>query len=65
MNDIYIISLINFKWTKIVIYDYLPRNRAEHCAICFNNMKLIVFGGINNQKYLGSDFYVVDLGKII
>jgi hypothetical protein len=63
LNDVYMISLINLKWTKVALYDYLPRNRSEHCAQCFDESKLLVLGGINSDKYLGSDFYVIDFGK--
>jgi len=65
LNDVYMISLINLKWTKVALYDYLPRNRSEHCAECIDDSKLLILGGINSDRYLGSDFYVIDFGILL
>jgi len=62
-NDIYILDLEKYKWTKINVYNDLPIRRAEHCSILLDK-KLIVFGGINSKCYVGSELYVVNFGKI-
>ncbi len=59
-NDIHVFDLENFTWINVKILDKLPTERAEHSSVIHGN-KIFIFGGINMNKYLGSDFYVINL----
>ena len=59
-NDFHVFDLENFSWSRVIIYDKIPCERAEHSSVIFAN-KLYIFGGINMNKYMGSDFYVINL----
>ena len=59
-KDIFLISLDSFKWVEVHVFNQLPRDTCEHSASLYNNTKVIIFGGINNLKYLGSDIYMIN-----
>ena len=43
-----------------MIFDRSPNETAEHSS-CIYGSNLLIFGGINDDKYLGSDIYVINL----
>ena len=64
LNDTYIFDLENFEWTKIELYsnniDFKVISRYGHKSTIFSN-KLIIFGGMNNNNYIGSSLFIVNL----
>ena len=62
LNDIYILDLYSFNWTRVYTFIISPKDRGQHCTVVYNN-KLIIFGGISATKYLGSELFVVNFGK--
>ena len=64
LNDTFIFDLENFEWVSIILYSQLNGfkvlNRCGHQSAIFSN-KLIIFGGMNNNNYLGSSLFIVNL----
>ena len=61
-NDLYVFDLDLFVWVRVNLFDQVPGERAEHSAVVYKD-KYIIFGGININNYLGSDFNFVNLSK--
>ena len=61
-NDIFLLDLDSFCWHEVIMYDEMPIERHCHSTIIFDNM-LIVFGGMGNNKFIGSDLYLINMGK--
>jgi hypothetical protein len=59
-DDFYILDLHNLTWIKVNIFDKIPKPRSEHCSLVMFN-KLILFGGINAESFVGSEFFLVNL----
>ena len=64
LNDTYIFDLENFDWVKITLYSQLTGfkilSRCGHQSVIFAN-KMIIVGGMNNNNYLGSSLFIVNL----
>ena len=63
LNDTFIFDLENFEWSQVLLYSqsgYKILNRCGHQSAVFSN-KLLIFGGMNNNNYLGSALLVVNL----
>ena len=64
LNDTYIFDLENFDWLKVELYshihDFKILSRCGHQSVVYSN-KLIIFGGMNNNNYLGSALLIVNL----
>ena len=64
LNDTFILELINFNWIKVNLYSILKNfnvlSRFGHNSSIFAN-KLIIFGGMNNNNYIGSSLFIVNL----
>ena len=63
LNDTFIFDLENFEWSKVELYiqsGFKILNRCGHQSAIFSN-KLIIFGGMNNNNYLGSTLLIVNL----
>ena len=64
LNDTFILNLYNFDWIIIILYNnffnFKVLNRCAHSSIIYNN-KLIIFGGMNNNNYLGSILFIINL----
>ena len=64
LNDTYLFDLENFDWVKVTLYSQLIGfkilNRCGHKSIIFGN-KLIIVGGMNNNNYLGSTLFIINL----
>ena len=63
-NDLFILDLDRFKWTRIKLFNSVPSERSEHCSILLKN-KLIIFGGINANRYVGSELFIINFGILL
>ena len=63
-NDLFKLDLEKLKWTKIQLYFSNPSERSEQCSILLQN-KLIIFGGVNSNRYVGSDLFIINFGNYI
>ena len=57
-------ELVNLNWIKIKLYsnnnNFKVISRFGHNSSIFDN-KLIIFGGMNNNNYIGSSLFIVNL----
>ena len=57
-------DLLNFNWIKIQLYSNIHNfkiiSRFGHNSSIFAN-KLIIFGGMNNNNYIGSSLFIINL----
>ena len=64
INDTFILELINLNWIKVNLYsnikDFKIISRFGHNSSIYEN-KLIIFGGVNNNNYIGSSLFIVNL----
>ena len=64
LNDTFILDLFNLSWIKVSLYsninNFQVMSRFGHNSSIFSN-KLIIFGGMNNNNYIGSSLFIVDL----
>ena len=59
-NDLHVFDLETCSWSKVTIFDKIPVERGEHSTVIYGN-KMYIYGGINMDKYLGSEFYIINL----
>ena len=59
-NDLHLLNLNSLEWIRVFFYGDIPSQRSSHCSIIHHN-QLIIFGGINAEKYVGSDIFMVNL----
>ena len=64
LNDTFILELINLNWIKVNLYSSINHfkviSRFGHNSSIFAN-KLIIFGGMNNNNYIGSSLFIINL----
>ena len=64
LNDTFILDLENFEWMEVHLYFQLSKfkvlNRCAHQSVVYGN-KLIILGGMNNNNYIGSVLFIVNL----
>ena len=64
LNDTYIFDLEFLEWHKVTLYSNIEgfkvMPRCAHKSVVHNN-KLIIFGGMNNQSYIGSCLFIIRL----
>ena len=64
LNDTFIFDLENFEWMEVNLYFQLSKfkvlHRCAHQSVVYGN-KLIILGGMNNNNYLGSALFIVNL----
>ena len=64
LDDTFILELVNLNWIKIKLYsnndNFKVISRFGHNSSIFDN-KLIIFGGMNNNNYIGSSLFIVNL----
>jgi hypothetical protein len=64
LNDTFIFDLENFEWMEVNLYFQLSKfkvlHRCAHQSVVYSN-KLIILGGMNNNNYLGSALFIVNL----
>ena len=68
LNDTYIFDLEFFEWHRVILYSYIEGfmvvPRCAHKSVIHGN-KLIIFGGMNNQSYIGSCLFMINLNPEI
>ena len=62
LNDTYLFELYRYEWLKV---DYgekekIVKPRCSHCSVICRN-KLYIFGGINDETFNGSSFFIINL----
>ena len=62
LNDTYLFELYRYEWIRV---DYgekesIVKGRFSHCSVICRN-KLFIFGGINDEFYNGSNFFIINL----
>ena len=64
LNDTFIFDLENFEWLRVELYSHVHEfkilSRCGHKSLVYSN-KLLIFGGMNNNNYLGSSLLIVNL----
>ncbi len=66
-SDIFILELNKLEWIEVSVYSddkIFVYPRCGHSSVIFSN-KLIVFGGMNNNTYIGSSLFFVELGMYL
>jgi hypothetical protein len=58
--DTYLFDLYHFTWTKLNVFENTPKRRSEHSAVISQN-KLIIFGGMSIETFIGSELYLIEL----
>ncbi len=64
LNDTILLNLENFEWMGVTLYSNVNNfnivSRCGHQSIVYID-KLIIFGGMNNNNYLGSSLFIINL----
>jgi hypothetical protein len=63
-NDIFLLELSKLEWLEIKVFSSEPitvMSRFGHSSFIDVN-KLIIFGGMNNNNFIGSALFIIDLG---
>ena len=64
LNDTFILNMLTYEWMEVMLYstlsDFKVLTRCGHSGIIYNN-KLVIFGGMNANNYLGSSLFVICL----
>ena len=63
-DDTFVFDLEFFEWFKVELYSQFDKfkvlSRCGHQSSIYGN-KLIIFGGMNNNNYIGSSLFIVNL----
>ena len=62
LKDTYLFELFKFEWIKVNYgcFESMVKPRFSHSGIIYDK-KLIIFGGVNEQGYNGSNFFLIKL----
>ena len=62
LKDTYLLELFKFEWVKVHYgcFEFLVKPRFSHAGIIYDK-KLIIFGGVNEQGFNGSNFFLIKL----
>ena len=62
LKDTYLFELFRFEWIRVKYgcFELLVRPRFSHAAVIYKD-KLIIFGGVNEQGFNGSNFFLIKL----
>ena len=64
LNDTFLLNLENFEWLEVKLYsninDFTLASRCGHQSIIYSD-KLIILGGMNNDNFLGSSLFIINL----
>ena len=62
LDDTYLLELMRFQWIKVLhgCFDKIVKPRCSHAGIIYNK-RLIIFGGVNEQGFSGSNFFLIKL----
>ena len=63
-DDTFVLDLEFFEWFHVELYSQFDKfkvlSRCGHQSVIYGN-KLIIFGGMNNNNYIGSSLFIVNL----
>ena len=62
LKDTYLFELLRFEWIRVIhgIFDSIVKPRFSHAAVIYGK-RLIIFGGVNEQGFSGSNFFLIKL----
>ena len=62
LKDTYLFELLRFEWIRVIhgCFDSIVKPRFSHSAVIYNK-RLIIFGGVNEQGFSGSNFFMIKL----
>ena len=62
LKDTYLFELLRFEWIRVLhgFFDSIVKPRFSHAAVIYNK-RLIIFGGVNEQGFSGSNFFMIKL----
>ena len=62
LKDTYLFELFRFEWIRVKYgcFESLVKPRFSHAAVIYKE-KLIIFGGVNEQGFNGSNFFLIKL----
>ena len=62
LKDTYLFELLRFEWIRVIhgCFDSIVKPRFSHSAVIYNK-RLIIFGGVNEQGFSGSNFFLIKL----
>ena len=62
LKDTYLFELLKFEWIRVNYgcFESFIKPRFSHSGIIYNK-KLFIFGGVNEQGYNGSNFFLIKL----
>ena len=64
LDDTYIFDLDLYQWLKVNLVSNIPNfkviARCAHDSVIYSD-NLIIFGGMNNQNYIGSSLFIISL----
>ena len=64
LNDTYLFDLENLEWVNVEIFsnmlNFKVLSRYGHQSIIYSD-KLLILGGMNNNNYLGSSLFIINL----
>ena len=62
LKDTYLFELFRMEWIKVEhgCFDNIIKPRFSHAGV-IHNKKLIIFGGVNEQGFSGSNFFLIKL----
>ena len=64
LNDTYLFDLDLYQWLQVDLVsntkDFKVMPRCAHDSVIYSD-NLIIFGGMNNQSYLGSSLFIISL----
>ena len=64
LNDTFLLNLENLEWIEVTLFSNINNfnvaHRCSHQSIIYSD-KLIIFGGMNNNNFLGSSLFVINL----
>ena len=65
LGDMFILDLGKLEWIEAKLYTDHNKNILGRCghSSLISNRKLIIFGGMNNNNYLGSTLFFIDIGN--
>ena len=62
LKDTYLFDLLRFEWIRVLhgCFDSIVKPRFSHASVIYNK-RLIIFGGVNEQGFSGSNFFMIKL----
>ena len=62
LNDTFLFELMRFEWIQVLhgCFEPMVKPRFSHAGI-IHNKRLIIFGGVNEQGFSGSNFFLIKL----